>query len=225
MQGGDIIKMRDGHPTKGSYWFPAFNSSPGVNAMQFIEDQIKAGIKPIANGNFNTISFINRTYAVFPEGSWLPGEFPADLRSNFTQKVGFIPMFPVPKEGIQTTTVMGGWELSIPQTSKNKDLSWELITLMLEPDILAPMLIETGYLPTQKGIGQGPSLSILNHTIPYYDKMLSMIPLGGSRPNIPEFAQIDDYLTQAGKQVCTGLKEPKQALDDAAAKSAKLLGW
>jgi multiple sugar transport system substrate-binding protein len=225
MQGGDIIKMRDGHPTKGSYWFPAFNSSPGVKAMQFFKDQIKAGIKPIANGNFDTISFINRTYAVFPEGSWLPGEFPADLRSNLTQKVGFIPMYPVPKEGIQTTTVMGGWELSIPQTSKNKDLSWELITLMLEPDILAPMLIETGYLPTQKSIGQGPSLSILNHTVPYYDKMLSMIPLGGSRPNIPEFAQIDDHLTQAGKQVCTGLKEPKQALDDAAAKSAKLLGW
>jgi multiple sugar transport system substrate-binding protein len=225
MQGGDIIKMRDGHPTKGSYWFPAFNSSAGVKAMQFIQDQIKAGIKPIANGNFDTISFINRTYAVFPEGSWLPGEFPADLRSNLTQKVGFIPMYPVPKEGIQTTTVMGGWELSIPQTSKNKDLSWELITLILEPDILAPMLIETGYLPTQKGIGQGPLLSILNHTVPYYDKMLSMIPIGGSRPNIPEFAQIDDHITQAGKQVCTGLKEPKQALDDAAAKSAKLLGW
>ena len=109
MQGGDIIKMRDGHPTKGSHWFPAFNSSQGVKAMQFIQDQIEAGIKPIANSNFATISFINRTYAVFPQGSWLLGEFPAHLRSNLTEKVGFIPMFPVPKEGIQTSTVMGGW--------------------------------------------------------------------------------------------------------------------
>jgi len=137
MLGGNIIKIKDGHPTKGSYWFPAFNSSAGVKAMQFIKDQINAGIKPISNGNFDTISFINRTYTVFPEGSWLPGEFPPDIRSNLTQKVGFIPMYPVPKEGIQTTAVMGGWELSIPQSSKNKDLSWELITLMLEPDILA----------------------------------------------------------------------------------------
>jgi multiple sugar transport system substrate-binding protein len=225
MHGGNIIKMKDGHPTKGSYWFPAFNSSAGVKAMQFLKDQINAGLKPIANGNFDTISFINRTYAVFPEGSWLPGEFPSDLRSNLTQKVGFIPMYPVPKQGIQTTTVMGGWELGIPQTSDNKELAWELITLMLEPDVLAPMLMKTGYLPTQKDIGQGPSLSILNQTIPYYDKMLSMIPLGRSRPNIPEYAQIDDYVTEAGKQVCNGIKEPKQALDDAAAKSAKLLGW
>jgi multiple sugar transport system substrate-binding protein len=225
MLGGQIIKMKDGHPTRGSYWFPAYNSSAGVKAMQFIKDQVKAGIKPIANGNDDEISLVNRTYAVFLEGSWMPEEFPPELRSNLTKNVGFIPMYPVPKEGIQTTTVMGGWELSIPQSSKNKDLSWELITLMLQPDLLAPMLLETGYLPTQKDIGQGPSLNVLNQTVPYYDKMLSMIPLGHSRPNIPEFPQMDDHVTQAVKQVCNGIKEPKQALDDAAAKSAKLLGW
>ena len=225
MLGGEIIKMKDGHPTKGTYWFPAFNSSAGVKAMQFIKDQINAGIKPVVNGSDDEISLVNRTYAVFPEGSWMPEAFPPNLRSNLTKNVGFIPMYPVPKEGVQTTTVMGGWELSIPQSSKNKDLSWELITLMLEPGVLAPMLLGTGYLPTQKSIGQGPSLTILNETIPYYDKMLSMIPLGRSRPNIPEFPQMDDHVTQAIKQVCNGIKEPKQALDDAAAKSAKVLGW
>jgi multiple sugar transport system substrate-binding protein len=120
---------------------------------------------------------------------------------------------------------MGGWELSIPQSSKNKNLAWELTTLMLEPDVLAPMLEKTGYLPTQTSIGQGPFLTTLNHTIPYFDKMLSMVQSGRGRPNIPEFAQMDDYVTEAGKQVCTSTKDPKQALDDAAKKSAKLLGW
>jgi multiple sugar transport system substrate-binding protein len=120
---------------------------------------------------------------------------------------------------------MGGWELGIPQSSKNKDIAWELITLMLAPDVLAPVLEKTGYLPTQTSIGQGLFSNMLERSIPYYDKMLSMIQIGRGRPNIPEFAQIDDYITEAGKQVCTGIKEPKQALDDAAVKSAKLLGW
>jgi multiple sugar transport system substrate-binding protein len=31
---GDIVKMKDGHPTKGSYWFPDYNSSPGVKALE-----------------------------------------------------------------------------------------------------------------------------------------------------------------------------------------------
>ena len=225
MLGGEIIKMKGGHPTKGTYWFPAFNSSAGVKAMQFLKDQVRTGLKPISNGDFDTISFVNRTYAVFLGGSWVPEELPSNQTIDITQNVGFLPVFPVPKEGVQTTTVMGGWELSIPQSSKNKDLAWELTTLMLEPDVLAPMLEKTGYLPTQTSIGQGPFLTTLNHTIPYFDKMLSMVQSGRGRPNIPEFAQMDDYVTEAGKQVCTSTKDPKQALDDAAKKSAKLLGW
>ena len=35
MQGGEIIKMRDGHPTKGSYWFPAFNSPQVLKRCNF----------------------------------------------------------------------------------------------------------------------------------------------------------------------------------------------
>jgi multiple sugar transport system substrate-binding protein len=46
MLGGDIIKQKSGHLTKGTYWFPAYNSSAGVKAMEFIKAQIDAGIKP-----------------------------------------------------------------------------------------------------------------------------------------------------------------------------------
>jgi multiple sugar transport system substrate-binding protein len=42
--------------------------------------------------------------------------------------------------------MMGGWILSIPESSVNKDLAWELLTIMLEPEVLAPMLHEYGYL-------------------------------------------------------------------------------
>ena len=45
------------------------------------------------------------------------------------------------------------------------------------------------------------------------------------RPNIPEYSQIADHIRQALDEVYYGLKNPKQALDDAAAKSAKTLGW
>jgi multiple sugar transport system substrate-binding protein len=43
---------------------------------------------------------------------------------------------------------MGGWELSIPTTTTDKELVWELITLVLDPEVLTPMLLENGYLPT-----------------------------------------------------------------------------
>jgi multiple sugar transport system substrate-binding protein len=55
--------------------------------------------------------------------------------------------------------------------------------------------------------------------------MISMIPVGHSRPNIPEYPQIADNIKQAIDEVYFGGKEPKQALNDAALKSAKVLGW
>ena len=55
--------------------------------------------------------------------------------------------------------------------------------------------------------------------------MISMIPNGRDRPNIPEYQAIAEHVGQALDEVYYGIKQPKQALDDAAAKSAKVLGW
>jgi multiple sugar transport system substrate-binding protein len=52
-----------------------------------------------------------------------------------------------------------------------------------------------------------------------------MLQLKGVRPNIPEYPQIADNLRQALDEVLYQSKQPKQALDEAAAKSAKALGW
>jgi len=37
MLGGNIIEMKDGHPTKGSSWFPAYNSNEGAKALEFFK--------------------------------------------------------------------------------------------------------------------------------------------------------------------------------------------
>jgi maltose-binding protein MalE len=52
-----------------------------------------------------------------------------------------------------------------------------------------------------------------------------MIEFGGSRPSIPEYSEISNHIKQALDEVFSGAKESEQALDDATAKSAKVLGW
>ena len=120
---------------------------------------------------------------------------------------------------------MGGWALGIPSTSIHKDLAWELITTILEPKILAPYLAAHANLPTQIPIGEGNYSQTANNTIPYYSQLISMIESGYNRPNIPEYPQIAEHIKRALDDVFHGLKEPKQALDDAATKSAEALGW
>src|SRR5919202_1578811 len=123
MLGGDILELREGHPTKGVYWFPSYNSSEGVKAMEFLKRQIDAGIKP-QETDFEK-AFVGRKYAVMPAGSWMPGEFPRESWPTLEQKLGFIPMFPVPNSTTTTSTMMSGWELAVPSTSQHSDLSWE----------------------------------------------------------------------------------------------------
>lgn len=223
MLGGEIITQKSGHPSKGVYWFPTYNSTNGVKALEFFKQLIDANVKPITI-NFEK-EFADKNYAEMLGGSWLPGYFPNLTKQDIEDRIGMIPMFPVPTEGTDTASIMGGWLLSIPQTSIHKDLAWELITIMLKPEILSPVLAKLGYLPTQVAIGEGPYSTPLRNSIPYYDELINLIYYGHARPNIPEYPLIADHVRQAIDAVYNGTKTPKEALDDAAEKSAKSLGW
>ncbi|HZD35985.1 MAG TPA: extracellular solute-binding protein [Nitrososphaeraceae archaeon] len=220
MLGGEILRQREGYPSGGSYWFPAFNSTEGVEALLFIQDQVKAGIEPQTTHSWGK-EFSDRNFSVMIEGSWLPSNLDV---ADFS-RVGFIPAFPTPDNDTVTATLMGGWEFAIPQTSPNKDLAWELISLMLEPHILSPWLAKSGYLPTQLIIGEGSFSEQLRKTNPYYDNMVSMIPLGGSRPSIPAYPVIADAIRSALDGVYYHNEDPKVALNRAAEISAEKLGW
>ena len=225
MLGGDIIAQKPGHPTKGDYWFPIYNSSKGVRALEFIKAQIDAGIKPQKN-HFWGKEFLDRKFAVMLEALQNHVHVnTTEQRQEFENKVGFLPMFPVPEGTNRSATMMGGWELSITNKSKNKDLVWELITIMVDPKIITPFYEKYGLLPTQVSIGDGEYSVNLSKTIPYYDQLISMLQLKGVRPNIPEFPQIAEHIRQALDEVLYQSKDPKEALDNAAAKSAKTLGW
>jgi multiple sugar transport system substrate-binding protein len=106
------------------------------------------------------------------------------------------------------------------------DLAWELITLVSQLKILAPFHQQYGLLPTQIAIAEEPPYSPqLNQTVPYYDQLISMLELQGTRPNIPEYPEIAAHIKEAIDQVYNGTKETDQALDESAVKSAKVLGW
>src|SRR6476659_5620872 len=62
MQGGDILQIKSGHPTKGSYWFPTYNSTEGVKALEFFRQLVdNANVKPITI-NFEK-EFASKKYA------------------------------------------------------------------------------------------------------------------------------------------------------------------
>jgi multiple sugar transport system substrate-binding protein len=191
MNGGAIVEDRSGHPTKEQYWFLVYNSTEGVMALEFIKDQLEAGIKP-QKEHFWGKEFLNRKFAVMLETlqHHMPPPHTLENKRNFEQKVGFMPLFPTPDENQSSATLMGGWLLSTPKTSEHKDLAWELIATTLEPGILAPYLADHANIPTQIPIGEGNYSIRANSTIPHYNKLISMIEIAHTRPSIPEYTRV-----------------------------------
>lgn len=224
MLGGEILERREGHPSGRASWFPSYNGTEGVRALEFLKAQVDSGIEPQTTHRWGE-EFANRSFAVMLEGSWLPGEFSEEMRENFEQEVGFLPLFPVPAEGDVSATLMGGWLLAIPATSSDKDLAWEFLTILVEPEVIVTILKQDGYLPTQIPIGEGPYSGTMRESLVYYDEMTSMLSIGHVRPNIVEYPEIASHIRDAINEVYSGEKLPKQALDDAAARSAAALGW
>ena len=92
----------------------------GIKALEFLKQQVNAGIRPQIN-HFWGEEFADRKFAVMLEGSWLLSAFPHEQWTNLSQKIGFLPMFPVPDIGRKSATMLGGWILGIPETSQNRD--------------------------------------------------------------------------------------------------------
>ncbi|HYO06630.1 MAG TPA: extracellular solute-binding protein [Phototrophicaceae bacterium] len=225
MQGGEIIKLKDGHPSKGVYWFPAFNGTEGIKALEFIKSQIDVGIKPQQQHHWGK-EFLDRDFAVMIEALQNHVHLNnTDQKMDFEQKIGFFPFAPVPDRNQTSSTLMGGWLLGIPSTSKNPDLAWELMTIILDPKIMTPFHVQYGLLPTQIPIGNGPYSEELSKTIPYYEELISMLNIAQARPNIPEYPQIAETIQIALESVYNGTKLPTEALNEAAVSSAHILGW
>lgn len=220
MNGGKILEKRDGK------WYPAFHKEPGIKALNFIKQQVETGIKP-QKQHFWGQEFVDRRFAVMLEGSWLAGKFSKELsKEELENKIGMLPLFPTPGKGTETATMAGGWVLALPGTSKHQELAWELMQIILSPEIMSEFLAEYGYLPTQKVIAESAKYNkVLKENIPFFDKYTEILPLAHGRPNIPEYPQISEALRIAIEEVYYRDADPAVALNKAAEKVAEILGW
>ncbi|HEY9399845.1 MAG TPA: hypothetical protein VIP29_08135 [Nitrososphaeraceae archaeon] len=87
------MELKSGHPTKGNYFFPTYNDTEGLKAMDFIKTQIDAGVRP-QKEHFWGKEFLDRKFAVMLEAlQHHVGLNTTEQKRDFEQKVGFLPMF------------------------------------------------------------------------------------------------------------------------------------
>jgi multiple sugar transport system substrate-binding protein len=204
-------------------WTPIFNKDPGVKAFQYLLDLKNAGGAAILDKPEEVdAAFLNGTYsAELAGGTWIYSEAVGSgwTADRYQSELGYAVQ-PIPPGG-HTASYGGGFVLTIPAGSKHKSLMEELILLLVDPDLEAQLGGKYGALFTRESVLQK---LIANKAFPFADVVAQQMQFTIPRPMIPQWDRVHRYWIDALQSTLLGKQTPKQALDDAAAKVAILLG-
>jgi ABC-type glycerol-3-phosphate transport system substrate-binding protein len=121
-------------------------------------------------------------------------------------------------------TYIAGESLAIFKQSKNPDEAWTFVKWVTQPEIQAMFSMSSGYLPVRKSVLEREDYKAFlekDHAMKSY---VDQIKIARQRPTIERYyVNINQFIADAIEQTLIGNKSPRQALDEAAEKSNKLL--
>ena len=218
MAGGDILNK--------SWTKAAFNSRAGVRGLQFYVDLVKKyGVTPkdVITQDSSSV-----------EQAVLSGAFGILLSQSgtgygdLTKKVsiprfkhmignGVLPTCP----GCQQATGSGGWLLTINSASKYQDLAWEYITMVVNGENAVPFNQAQATVPVRTSIIKKYKNGMPGY--PYFDVVAATYPHTHFRPWIPQYPKFVPYIYTAIEKAVAGKQTAKEALDQAAEQTNKVL--
>ncbi|MCL4440240.1 MAG: ABC transporter substrate-binding protein [Firmicutes bacterium] len=195
----------------------AFNSQEGAEALQFWVDLFrKYKVAPLIQmDNLGMVSMYQ------------------------TGKVGMLPIYPqfiqtVRKLSFETKTAMmpkhttqistlGGYVLTISQTSKDKQAAWTFINWLSRPENAVKLNVDMGSLPVRKATYELPAYQGFLKKEPLLKPFIATIPFTQPYPQVSNLTQMEMVVAEAIQKALYGEATPKQVLDNAAVKVNEIL--
>jgi ABC-type glycerol-3-phosphate transport system substrate-binding protein len=206
--GGDII-----HPEGNRV---LFNSDAGVAALTLWRDIYRD--LNFSNYSFtHDMGFASGSLSMIMDGPW---DLPTFRKmKNVDWGIASLPAGPK-----QKATYMAGEGLAVFKQSKNPDAAWTFIKWVAQPEIQAMFSMSSGYLPIRKSVLERDDYKEFLEKDHAMKGFVEQIPIARKRPTIEKYyIDINQNIADAIEKTIIGSKDPKAALDDAAAKSNKLL--
>jgi multiple sugar transport system substrate-binding protein len=209
-EGGDITNA---DYTKASGYM---NSDETVKAVQYLVDLYKKGYLPDiimgGTGGLSTSDGLAKgKYATILDGPWMYPIFQSQY-PNFKLQAA-----PVPSGDGGSVSVVGGEDVVLTKSSKNKDAAAEFMRYLLSPDAQLAMA-KVGQMPVLTDLG-----SQLTSVNAYYGTFADQLKTAKPRPVTPAWTQIDTILQNDVRSALKGDKTAQAAMDDAAKQSDALL--
>ena len=192
------------------------NGAASVAAVQMLADLYKAGAIPNiilgAQGGLGTSDGVPKgKYAMTLDGPWMnpiwAGSYP-----TFKPVQAAVPAGPG-----GSISVVGGEDINMISTTKNKAAVEQFIAFMLSPDAQLDMT-KVGQLSVREDLR-----SQVTSIQPYYATFLQQLATAKARTPVPNYPKIDSILTTQIGNAISGKEPVQKAMDEAAAQIDPLL--
>lgn len=190
------------------------NSDASVAALQGIFDLQKDGA--FANTHLGGQpgtwdGYKAGTYGAVQEGPWFFAIMGNELKGKM---VGA----PVPAGKAGSISVVGGENIVMFKSAKNKDAAWKFMQFVMSDEAQTAMA-KTGQMPTTKSASASPVMKEAG----YYDAYVEQLKTAMPRTPVATWNKIDKVLGDAFEAVFRGKEAPKAALEKAAKEIDALL--
>jgi multiple sugar transport system substrate-binding protein len=205
---------------------PAFNNDKGVQVLTWMKQTIDDGL----TNPSSVASDENAVEADFLAGksafavNWL-FQYSDSNDASKSQIVGQAAFAPMPvfkagaDAGIKGSSVDGSSSFAIMATTPYADQTWKFLTYLASNEVQTKYSAEM--LPVWQADYQGDALAKLEAATPInpvtVPAFLAQFPYANERPTVPYYNEASAALQLAIQNALTGVKSPKDALDEAAA--------
>jgi multiple sugar transport system substrate-binding protein len=203
-----------------------FNDDKGVQILTWMKQTIDDGLTNPSSissdeGAVETDFLAGKSaFAV----NWL-FQFSDSNDATKSQMVGQAAFAPMPvfaagaAAGIKGSSVDGSSSFAIMATTPYADQTWKFLTYLASNEVQIKYSAEM--LPVWQNDFQGDALAKLEAATPTnpitVPAFLAQFPFANERPTVPYYNEGSAALQLAIQEALTGVKTPKQALDEAAA--------
>lgn len=198
---------------------PAFNSPEGVAALQFWLDLIyKYKVVPKGAVNYTEDDykplFAAKKMAMFTSGPWTVASM-----KEIEALEGKWAVAPIPA-GKQNASVLGGLYYIVLEQSEHKAEAMKFVNYFTQTDVLTDWAKSLSLLPPRKSCYADPFFTADPLIQAFSDQLKVAKPV---LTTVPQAGEIEYYFAVAWRDALAGVKEPQEALDEAAALAAEAL--
>src|SRR5574341_793489 len=210
---------------------PVFNNDKGVQVLTWMKQTIDDGLSnpSSVSSDENAVrdNFMAGKSAFAVNWLFQYSDSNDPSKSQIVGQAAFGPM-PVFKAGadagIKGSSVDGSSSFAIMATTPYADQTWKFLTYLASNEV--QMKYSAEMLPVWQNDFQGDALKQLEGATPTnpvtVPAFLAQFPYANERPTVPYYNEASAALQLAIQEALTGVKSPKDALDEAAAKWVEL---